>query len=525
MIKIMIVDDRPQFREYLKTCIDWNSYGFEICCEGKNGEDALIKAQEYYPDIVLSDINMPKMDGLELSEKLLELNPDIGIVLITGYSKFEYARKAVKIGVTDYILKPFEKEELIITLLKLQDNINKTYEAKLDKKNNLTILRNSLLNKILSQEKNLDNDHLKKKFKSYGIHLNSTIFKVAVIDIDKTIESSNEIEENLLWKQNVSNILKEIVDTEGNHFTLTDFEGRIISIIEFGSDSEAKNFELDDYMKLKDLVTEHLNFSITIGIGNVHEGFYGLRKSYIEAINALNSMYYLGKNKIIKYDDIPHDNKKFGFYSTEINETLLKHLRSNDLDKTIGTLKNVFFYAKKNNLYTENIKIIHIGLMSLLLSFIVQSGKNISDIFGQDFSPYKEFENLTTEKDQQNWIIDLFTKTIKYNNKYKNTRSSIIAEKAKDFIMSNYSDEELTVTGIARSQYINQTYLRSMFKKELNMTVSEYITKVRMEEAKKLLKEEYYKLSDIADMVGYKDPCYFSKSFKKYYGISPSKFR
>ena len=122
MIKIMIVDDMPIFREYLTSCIDWNAYGFELCCEAKNGKEALEKFEVFYPDIVLTDINMPHIDGLELAERLMESYPDVSVVLISGHSEFEYARQAIKIGVSDYIVKPFEKEELILTLLKLQDN-------------------------------------------------------------------------------------------------------------------------------------------------------------------------------------------------------------------------------------------------------------------------------------------------------------------------------------------------------------------------------------------------------------------
>ncbi len=128
MNKIMIVDDMPIFLEYLRGCIDWNAYGFEICCEAHDGREALEKMEEYMPDVVLTDITMPYLNGLELSERIIKDYPDTAVVLITGNNEFEYARKAVKIGVCDYIVKPFEKEELILSLLKLQDNIGKAVE-------------------------------------------------------------------------------------------------------------------------------------------------------------------------------------------------------------------------------------------------------------------------------------------------------------------------------------------------------------------------------------------------------------
>ena len=129
MIRIMIVDDMPIFLEYLRGCIDWNSYGFEICCEAHDGKEALDKIEEFYPDVVLTDITMPYINGLELAERITRDYPAISVILITGNNEFEYARKAVKLGVCDYIVKPFEKEELILSLLKLQDNIGKVVES------------------------------------------------------------------------------------------------------------------------------------------------------------------------------------------------------------------------------------------------------------------------------------------------------------------------------------------------------------------------------------------------------------
>ena len=115
----MIVDDMPIFLEYLRGCIDWNAYGFEICCEAHDGREALQKMEEYLPDVVLTDITMPYLNGLELSEKIIKDYPDTAVVLITGNNEFEYARKAVKIGVCDYIVKPFEVLELMVRIEKV----------------------------------------------------------------------------------------------------------------------------------------------------------------------------------------------------------------------------------------------------------------------------------------------------------------------------------------------------------------------------------------------------------------------
>ncbi|CAM4011563.1 response regulator [Cohnella lubricantis] len=125
MLKIIVVDDEPLYRQYLIKSVEWEQYGFEICCEAKNGLDALEKIDGYKPDIALVDINMPFMSGLELIEHLNDKHPHIAIVLVTGHSEFDYARKALQLGVFDYILKPFNHDELMAPLLKIKDRIEK----------------------------------------------------------------------------------------------------------------------------------------------------------------------------------------------------------------------------------------------------------------------------------------------------------------------------------------------------------------------------------------------------------------
>ncbi|WP_394925117.1 response regulator [uncultured Robinsoniella sp.] len=133
MIGIMLVDDVIIFRDYLKSYVNWEEYGFEICCEAQDGKQALELYERYEPEIILADISMPYADGFMMTEMIMKIDPEIIIVLITGHSEFEYARKALKLGVYDYIVKPFEKEELIITLLKIKDNIGRVIELKSEK--------------------------------------------------------------------------------------------------------------------------------------------------------------------------------------------------------------------------------------------------------------------------------------------------------------------------------------------------------------------------------------------------------
>jgi len=354
MIRLMLVDDEPIFREHLRTTVDWQACGFYICGEAENGREALEKLEICRPDIILADINMPFVDGLRLSEMLTEKRPDIAIVIVTGHDEFEYAKKAVKLGVKDYILKPFDNGELIATLERLKDKI------------------------------------LKEKCKWY-------------------------------------------------------------------------NYLSSDYTNT-------------------------------------------------------------GFYSKEAYENLLFHMKSKNEDKLLEQLNRIFDCITEKKLSFVYSVTLCSSLVSLCLSCLTESGKKIEDEFGKDFSPLEEIKNKNSIEDLKKWITGLFQQTLRVLHAGKTTRAGKIAEEAKKYISINFSEQSLSVEKIAASLYINSRYLRKAFADNIGMTIVDYITGVRMEKARQLLENSSIKHAEIARMVGYGDAFYFSKCFKKHYGITPSEY-
>ena len=519
MINVMIVDDRPLFREYLRTKFDWEKYGFSICSEAKNGVEALERAKESPPDVLLTDINMPLMNGLELSETLIQEYPDMGVVLITAHSEFEYAKKALEIGVCNYIVKPFEKEELILTLLKLKDNINKSNEESIQRKGKEKDLLELLIQQLIYREKIQKNEELEESFSRLGITFKSKSFIASVIEINKKEDFSGE---NHIWKNTIMNIIQQMFATDLNIFVISDYEGRIVILSE--TDKSDDEFSKDELSKLMKLINKHLDFDITIGIGRRYSGLEYIRKSYLEGVSAIRYSYEVGINKIIHYSTISQKSKEYVFYSAETNELILKYLRNGNfqaIEKVLNKSYKELYTAKAED---EFIEMIYKGLLSLLFSHIYQSGREINDILGD-----REYViEKTKEKDlnrQLKTLLEFYKKTIEFSKRFENTRSYKLVNGAKKYIKENYHRQDLTVKDVSKSQYINETYMRSLFKKEAGMTVNEYLTKVRLDKTKEILKSTEYRLSDIAEMVGYNDSSYLSKIFKKNIGISPSKYR
>lgn len=520
MIKLMIVDDEPIFREYLQTSFDFEAYGFEICCEARNGREALEMMEIYSPDVVLTDINMPHMDGLTLSERLMAINPDLGIVLITGHSEFEYAKKAVKIGVSDYILKPFEKEELMLTLLKLKDNIYESIEGDVPEKPERNLSQSLLMNLI--NQATSPSETIIAELKSAGLSLYSDRYIVTTLSIDQIDEKWDHQEDRMLWRFAVMNILDELMEGNTHHYSFYDYEGNIVSLTEI--EDHKTGIDTSFIKKLTTLINNYLGFSVTVGIGRVHEGIGQIRLSYQESLNALSAKFLLGTNRSIHYDELQENNRDISFYDANTHEKIFHNLRKLDMLENEALLKDIFHKIHQRQLGMDYVRMIYMSLISILLSYIAQSGRNQSDILGNDFSPRDILSHNQQLQDWEQALLGLYKKTNAYFKSHEASRSAVVAKKACAYIDTHYSSNNLNVSKIAAAQFINQTYLRSMFKEEMGMTVIEYITKVRMNHARRMLEEGYYLLAEITEKVGYSDPSYFSKSFKKYFGMSPSQY-
>lgn len=514
MIKIMIADDMPIYLDYLRNFIDWNSYGFEVCCEARDGREALELYEQYQPDIVLTDIVMPYMDGLQFSEQLLKDNPDVSIILITGNSEFEYARKAVKLGVCDYIVKPFEKEELIIALLKLQDNISRV----LEQQNEQDELRKERREQLLRQyiyTRNAEESKIIDKVKPFEY----PCFLIVTIRIN-LYENKVEPEEIIKWKQVLSSMLLNMLQINGTQEVFHDFEGNIVTILNFRDKQSMEEYGGYEFEDISKLAKEHIGFDISVGISDYCYDVKFLRDAYYQTIQALSGSYAEHRSKIFDYKKMVHQGGN-EFYSWDLIDEINKCLEVLNYERIE---KLILQELDRINEYenTEYAVMIYMSLLSVLFSYIVKVGRNIDDIFGKGFHPYSIINDETSYTNKRNFICECYKKTMDYQMEHKDTKSSQIAKQARSYIEMNYQNPDLSIADISRELLVNQTYLRKMFKDEYHMTISDYITKYRMEIAKERIKKENCKLSYISYEVGFNDTSYFSKCFKKYFGYLPS---
>jgi two-component system response regulator YesN len=235
--------------------------------------------------------------------------------------------------------------------------------------------------------------------------------------------------------------------------------------------------------------------------------------------------FILGNNRLIdsgQYTGEAHTN---GFISPDMNKELLIHLRMNDLASLETKLIDIFEQIRNQRLSVEYTYVVCLGLVSLCISQVFEKGHPIEHCFGEDFFPYSEIMKQESIEDARQWIMDLFQKAVHYSIQHKPTKSNKIAALAKLYIEQYYPNPDFQLEEVAQHLYVNSSYLRALFKKEVGMTIMEYVTHYRMLKAKEMLSQGNNKIVEISERIGYHDPAYFSRCFKKFYGFPPREYQ
>ncbi|MEC0244084.1 response regulator [Paenibacillus dokdonensis] len=525
MYKVIFADDEARFRSYFKCVIDWNAHGFELCGEAKNGLEALKLVEEKLPDIAIVDINMPYMNGMELAAKVKESYPSIFVVLVTGHSEFEYARKAVKIGVDDYILKPFDEEELLIALAKIKSSMEKLQSERDKTQKERLALKESFLNLLISNDDAGDSEMIVDQMNLFEMQRKEGgCFRVISVEIDGLHEELLNPAEVRLRKSTVSSLLGDLIQIAGKHHIFNGPENRIIMLLQYAHE-ESSSFSEEGFVKLNSMVRKHFGFTVTVGAGRAGSGLASIRQSYKESVIALRNRISMNMNAVLKYEDIVSRSANIGFYPSEMNENLLIHLRLRDEDRIKETLDAIQNYIRNNQLSGDYIHMILAGLVSLCLTYVHEIGKHVNDIFPDHFSPFEEITNQPSLEAAFEWMNGLYMKVMEHSKSVKRSKSNKILTLAREHIDTHYADSQLKVEDISRHFLIQPRYLLKIFKDGLGMSVSDYIVETRMKRAKELLSSgQNLRLSSIAEMVGYSDLGHFSKTFKKHTGLSPSEY-
>jgi len=511
MFNLLIVEDELMTRECLKSYIPWKEIGIENIQTANNGEHALEVIKSFTPDILLCDVRMPRMNGIELSHQIKKMFPNCKIVFISGYADKEYLMSAIQLNALNYIEKPLNIDEITQTMKKVVEICIKEKEKEnLTKKllemfnDNAVVIHQTIANEMLKQNPDLS------LLEKYGIDTQQLFILIVLF-----LESDYEMD---IYKNDIlENILSQ------NHFLNQNFyitiDKDILYII---AQDEDMAFKSIDHIRDK-IKSFNPQISTTVGVMNKKMNISELNVHLKDLISYTQfKRFYEGKGTIYSYESIDK-NSRFDL-DNRIFSDFEKDLRHNNLDEAKKMVENItkqIYQLKINDI--EKIKGIYLEMLFRIYQVGRERGITIELDKDERENWWKTIDKIPSLKELEAYLISLIDdifNLLKNRNKFDKKIMQII-----DYINNNFSDKNLTIQKIANHFYFSPNYLCSIFKKAVGVTINDYITDVRIEKAKEYLKDSTTKLYEVADKVGFTDPNYFSSIFKKKVGVNPSTYK
>lgn len=469
-MRILIAEDELLERKAMKKFIQDNFNHMTVVGEAVNGRQAIELAKELQPNIIFMDIKMPGINGLEAIEQIHAVQPEIKFILVSAYDTFEYAKKAMKFGIKDYILKPGKNEEIIRTLLRIREEILSEEKVTEEIKQSEQLLKEKLIRKLMKYPVDKDAQDIANQ-----VHSGMKSGYFLVCDADASMDKSR---------------MEEVLLDQVHQYIFYEINGLVIVLVIC-----ADAIEKSDQLLLARKLHLHLGEDVFIGVGSLCSTLEKLPTSYREAYEASVQLKAANQSN---YGFLQKSNQ------AHRNDQVINHIFQS-VEK--GNYEQAIMNFKENENYLNTIdkEKLYISIQNIL------EKRNIE---GANHS----ISSLITEKD---WYTYLEVCCMKIQEYYLSKQSMA---KAKEYIEMHYSSEVL-LEDVAIVVNLSPNYFSNLFKEEFGETFIELLTRIRMEKAKELIEENLHSLKEISFLVGYKDPNYFSRVFKRYYDRSPRNYQ
>lgn len=532
MYKLLIIDDDELIREGIKDAVDWDEQGITDVKTAKNGDEGWYIYQEYNPDIILTDIRMPVMDGIDLLKKIKSVKKNAKIVILSGYDDFNYAQIAVKEGAFDYLLKTADIDELLKVVKKAIDELDREKnETEIYKKlkeqlnMSLPLLKYRYLNELIFGC--VDIKHLIKRMEFVDIHLLSDCFMVAVLEIDDFDLRLEEIteEERLLYKLRVINTIEEYIQDTGICFETKNEEFVYLYMCNNNlSVKENKEILYNRCEEICHCLNRNMDFKFSVGLSNIGFGLSSIRNCYSEAKKALEHRLFL-VDSIIDIQDISHYTSANYNLDYETESRLISALRVGSKKEVLQIIEDVFNRMRHNrNLVIGNFHKVCIELLSIASCVLCEFDAGMEDVFGKNFLYYEEIKKYKSSDTAIKWMLNNYSTILDFILNTKILKAKKIVETVKQYIDEHYY-ENLSLNALADMVYISPNYFSYLFSNTVGQSFMEYVMAKRIEKAKQLLGNKDSKAFEVGEKVGYDNPNYFSRIFKKYTGLSPLQYK
>jgi two-component system response regulator YesN len=528
MYKLLIVDDEKIIRNTLADTLPWGNYGISEVLQAQNGEIALDLVEKYRPQIILTDIKMPGIDGLELSSIVKERFSNIVIIVLSGYDEFSLVKKAMNIGVLDYVLKPVCEDEMERVMKKAVDCVDRNMEE-------------DIREKLINQEISRGNNALKTKLftelvtnsyvdsESAFLQLSKLDTKLTYHDYFMVVFYLTDANKEFFTKSGFDlelltfgliNIIEEVCSRLTPNFgTFTCLDYNIALVIEgYKSDSD----EIKDFIKkIHGHIRDFINTDIITGVSaNYHSG-REIKVSFEEAYEQSVRKDYYGSDAEVKIEDS-------GIMQNALLAKKQNILRENiyacNAKQADAVIDEIYDTACRFGIPVVQIKIINAFLLNDLLDLSEKLNSDLRNVLGSQNNLFKKLEELKNLKSSKNFMKETAGKLISLISARNAAKKKKVINGILTYIENNYN-QEITLYALADKFDVEYTNLSKMFKEDVGELFSKYLIDLRINKAKKFLLHSEMKVYEIGNLVGYNDVKYFTRLFKESEGVTPMVFK
>ena len=517
MYRVIIVDDEPVIRRGLRETIEWDSLGLEVAGEAADGIEALKLIQAIRPEILITDIRMPDMDGIQLIQEVKKLDFDVKITILSGYSDYSYLKAAIRLGVDNYLLKPIDNDELISNLKNAVSEIEKEAVHDLHVRQGSELLRTNTLRRLVAG--NISIEELKEKADFLNILIRAEGYMCASCSLSRQIPADRREQ---LFRELARDMEGGIPD--GRLIAFSDGDGNLALLVA-GDGSPDDRMELQRALEMAVArAAGERQLSLMIGVGRPAERIEDIPGSYQSARKSLEYGAFLKNSGVIWYDGVPEATMPPRAFDRIDFEKMNNYIRRGDRD----ALK-AYLDRELDELTSEGAPSLN-QAHNLLMHIAVRMTDSFHGIYGSmnafreplDFD-FAQLFTLRRFSEMRAWLFELCDQLFSRNEAVLGKSTSVVGL-AVAYINAHYR-EGVTLKQVAADCHINTSYLGQVFRKETGSAFTDYVNALRIKEAQRLLTNPTLKVYEVAERVGFTDYHYFLKIFKKITGTTPTDVR
>lgn len=521
MFKVMIVDDEYDIRKGLKKLINWEEQGFTIIGEAKDGDEALEMYKRKKPHLVITDIKMPGMNGLELARQIRETSLTSRIIILSGYDDFSYAREAINHDVVSYLLKPIDTDEFCDELVKVRNSLHTELASLYEKRKIAEWLKNYFFRKLVRGEALQTDDFDNDRWEEMKKRNNFTVLLVELNGFRDTQLQPSE-SEALLKQFAVRNILEEIIGSTNGGILYEESDHQFGILLANDSVQLSKATVQSMTKQMVDYIQRFAKQSILIGVGHTVETPGQISQSYWKASSALGKSFFHSNQHVFYYDEV---NMALSAWSLKWTaKELSRAVRQLNRIKVTYQLDILFQELSEKDAPIETIRDVFVYTLVELSRIVIEAEGDWNQMYQDHFSESDQLKTLRTSKEARAKLIEICNGMIE---SIMNKRNYPVQNNMKEIIryIEKYYWKDLNLKKLADIFYVSSAYLGQLFKQETGQYFNDYFNQVRINEAKQLLLNDHLSITEISEKVGYKNTNHLYIHFKKITNLNPGDYR